>query len=148
VGLTLEPSKLDGFAQAFSARVLDALGPQRGVALRVDAELTIPECNLELLDFLERCEPFGNGNPEPVWMLRDVQIARDTTLVGDGHMKLFFLGADGARGSAISFGWDRPQTPEDLHGRALDLAVTIRKNSYMGTVHPDLRLVDLRESGA
>lgn len=148
VGLTLEPSKLEDFASAFSARLRDVVGPERGVPLRIDATLTIPECNTELLDFLARCEPFGNANAEPVWMLCDVQIARDTTLVGDGHMKLFFLDADGARGSAISFGWDRPQTPEDLHGRALDLAVTVRKSAYLGTIYPDLRLVDLRESGA
>ena len=148
VGLTLEPSKLEDFASAFSARLRDVVGPERGVPLSIDATLAIPECNSELLDFLARCEPFGNANAEPVWMLRDVQIARDTTLVGDGHMKLFFLDADGARGSAISFGWDRPQTPEDLHGRALDLAVTVRKSAYLGTTYPDLRLVDLRESGA
>ncbi len=147
VGLTLDPSKLESFASAFSERLRDAVGPERGVPLRVDAEISIPECNNELLDFLARCEPFGSGNEEPVWLLRDVQIARDTSVVGEGHMKLFFLDGDGARGSAISFGWDRAQTAEDLHGRALDLAVTIRRNTYLGTVHPDLRLVDFRESG-
>ncbi|HEU4364329.1 MAG TPA: single-stranded-DNA-specific exonuclease RecJ [Candidatus Krumholzibacteria bacterium] len=148
VGLTLEPSKLDRFANAFSDRLRDTVGVERGVPLRIDAVLAIAECDHDLLDFLARCEPFGNANEEPVWMLRDVQITRDTTIVGDGHMKLFFMDADGARGSAISFGWDRPQTPEDLHGRAVDLAVTVRKSSYLGTVYPDLRLVDIRESGA
>lgn len=148
VGLTMEPSRLDHFASAFSQRLRDAAGVGRGVPLRIDATLAISECSQELLDFLARCEPFGNGNEEPVWMLGDVQITRDTTIVGDGHMKLFFMDADGARGSAISFGWERPQTPEDLHGRALDLAVTVRKSSYLGAVYPDLRLVDLRESGA
>ncbi|MDH5268880.1 MAG: single-stranded-DNA-specific exonuclease RecJ [Candidatus Krumholzibacteria bacterium] len=148
VGLTLDPAKLDGFASAFSERLRDAIGDERGVALRIDAELTVSECTVELLDFLARCEPFGNGNPEPVWLLRDVQVLRDTTIVGDGHMKLFFMDGEGARGSAIAFGWERPQTPEDLHGRALDLAVTIRKSAYLGTVYPDLRLVDMRESGS
>ncbi len=148
VGLTLDPAKLDGFASAFSERLRDTIGDERGVPLRIDAELAVSECTVELLDFLAHCEPFGNGNPEPVWLLRDVQVLRDTTIVGDGHMKLFFMDGEGARGSAISFGWERPQTPEDLHGRALDLAVTIRKSAYLGTVYPDLRLVDMRESGS
>jgi hypothetical protein len=68
--------------------------------------------------------------------------------VGDGHLKIFFMDGEGARGSVISFGWDRPQAPEDLHNRVLDLAVMVRKSTYLGTVYPDLRLVDLRESGA
>ncbi len=148
VGLSMEPGRLADFADAFSARVREAIGDERGVPLRVDAELGLADCNTELLEFLEKCEPFGNANEEPVWLLRDVQITRDTSLVGDGHMKLFFVDADGVRGSAISFGWDRPQTPEDLHGRALDLAVTVRKSSYLGTVYPDMRLVDMRGSGA
>ncbi len=147
IGLSMEPAMLDGFASEFSDRLRDVVAPGGGVTLSIDAELTLSECNNELLDFLSRCEPFGTANDEPVWILRDVQIARETSLVGDGHMKLFFFDGEGARGSAISFGWDRPHGPEDLHGRALDLAVTIRKNSYLGQVYPDLRLVDMRESG-
>jgi single-stranded-DNA-specific exonuclease len=144
VGLTMEPARFDAFASAFSDRLRAALGPERGAPLRIDAELTISDCNHELLDFLSRCEPFGHANPEPLWAMRDVHITRDTGLVGDGHMKLFFEDASGARGSAISFGWDRPESPEDLHGRAMDLAVTVRKSAYLGKVYPDLRLVDMR----
>lgn len=148
VGLTMEPAELDRFAEEFSQRLRDVVPPGRGAALTIDATLTIPECTVELAEVLARCEPFGAGNAEPVWMLHDVQVARDTTLVGDGHLKLFIVDADGARASAIAFGWDRPQSPEDLHGRAIDLAVTLRKHVYQGAVYPEMRVVDVRESGA
>jgi single-stranded-DNA-specific exonuclease len=148
VGLTMQPDQLDAFASDFSDRLRGMIPPGRGPALTIDAMVTIPECSLELLDVLARCEPFGAGNPEPVWMLRDVQVARETCLVGDGHLKLFFFDGNGARGSAIAFGWDRPQSPEDMHGRAVDLAVRIRRSSYLGVVYPDLRLVDVRETGS
>jgi single-stranded-DNA-specific exonuclease len=147
VGLTMEPAQLDRFAADFSERLRDAVGFERGLPLPIDAELRLSVCTMDLVDFIARCEPFGAGNDEPVWLLRDVQIARETSVVGDGHMKLFFFDGEGARGSAIAFGWDRPQTADDLLGRALDLAVTIRKSAYLGTTYPDLRLVDLRESG-
>ena len=148
VGLTMEPAELDRFAVDFSDRLREVVPPGSGVTLAIDSELTIAECTIELVDVLARCEPFGAGNAEPVWMLRDVQVARDTSLVGDGHLKLFFFDASGARASAIAFGWDRPQSPEDLHGRSLDLAVTLRKTVYLGTAYPELRVVDVRESGA
>jgi single-stranded-DNA-specific exonuclease len=144
----MQPDELDRFAVEFSDRLRDVVPPGRGAALAIDSEITIAECTVELAEVLARCEPFGAGNAEPVWMLRDVQVARDTSLVGDGHLKLFFFDAAGARAAAIAFGWDRPESPEDLHGRSLDLAVTLRKHTYQGTVYPELRLVDARESGA
>ena len=147
VGLSMMPTELDRFADDFSERLRAVVSPEAGAPLTIDTTVAISECDLDLLAFLATCEPFGAGNPEPVWMVRDVQVARETCLVGDGHLKLFVFDPSGARASAIAFGWDRPQTPEDLHGRALDLAVTLRKHTYMGTVQTELRLVDVRASG-
>jgi single-stranded-DNA-specific exonuclease len=148
VGLTMERTRLPYFADGFGQRLRGIVQPERGLPLSIDASLTIPECDLDLLGFLARCEPFGAGNEEPVWLIRDVQVARETSLVGDGHLKLFFHDAAGARASAIAFGWDRPLSPEDLHGRVIDLAVRVRKNVYMGAVYPELRLVDMMAAGS
>ncbi len=148
VGLTMEAEQLAPFAAGFSERLRELIGPERGLPLSIDASLTIAECDMDLLSFLSSCEPFGAGNEEPVWLIRDVQVARETSLVGDGHLKLFFHDANGARASAIAFGWDRPVSPEDLHGRALDLVVRVRKHTYMGAVYPELRLVDLMDAGS
>ena len=144
VGLTMAPEQLDGFAAEFSEHLRSVITPEAGMPLTIDAEVSIPECTPELLDFLAACEPFGSGNPQPVWMLRDLQVARETCLVGDGHLKLFVFDGSGARASAIAFGWDRPESPEDLHGRAIDLAVTLRKHVYMGKVEVEMRVVDVR----
>ena len=47
-------------------------------------------------------------------------------------------------GEAIAFGWKRAQTAEDLHGRAVDLAVTIQRGEFRERVYPELRLVAIR----
>ena len=147
VGLTMAPEQLDRFASDFSQHLRRLVSPEAGMPLSIDAEIEISECTMDLLDFLAACEPFGNGNPQPVWMLRDLQVARETCLVGDGHLKLFVFDGKGARASAISFGWDRLESPEDLHGRAIDLAVTLRKHTYMGKTEVEMRVVDVRASG-
>lgn len=59
-------------------------------------------------------------------------------------MKFYFQDTRGNSGEAIAFGWDRPETPDDLHGRAVDLAVTIKRGEFNGRVYPELRVVDLR----
>ena len=123
------------------------VSPETGAPLAIDAEIAISDCTMELLDFLASCEPFGSGNPQPVWMLRDLQVARETCFVGDNHLKLFVFDGAGARASAICFGWERPESPEDLHGRAIDLAVTLRKHMFNGRTEVELRVVDVRASG-
>jgi single-stranded-DNA-specific exonuclease len=148
VGLTMAPEELDRFADDFSQRLRPIVSPESGLPLRIDATLEIAECTVELLDFLAACEPFGSGNPQPVWILRDLEVARETCLVGDGHLKLFVRDNTGARASAISFNWDRPQSPEDLHGKAVDIAVTLRKHVYMGNTEVELRILDVRTSGS
>ena len=147
VGLSMAPDQLERFADDFSERLRPIVTPEAGMPLRIDAALEISECTIELLDFLASCEPFGSGNPQPVWMLRDVEVARETCLVGDGHLKLFVRDNAGTRASAIAFNWERPQSPEDLHGRAIDLAVTLRKHVFMGNTEVEMRVVDVRTSG-
>lgn len=147
VGLTMAPDQLDRFADDFSERLRELVSPEDGVPLKIDAEIGISDCTTELLDFLASCEPFGSGNPQPVWMLRDLEVARETCLVGDNHLKLFLMDGGGARASAICFGWERPESPEELHGRAIDLAVTLRRHVFMGNVEVELRVVDVRASG-
>jgi single-stranded-DNA-specific exonuclease len=147
VGLSMAPDQLERFADDFSQRLRPIVTPEAGMPLRIDAALEISECTIELLDFLASCEPFGSGNPQPVWMLRDLEVARETCLVGDGHLKLFVRDNAGTRASAIAFNWERPQSPEDLHGRAIDLAVTLRKHVFMGKVEVEMRVVDVRSSG-
>jgi single-stranded-DNA-specific exonuclease len=145
VGLTMKAARIDQFARAFSESLreevdLEATAPP----LDVDGVISLEECSLELLQFLSRCEPFGHGNREPLWKIPDVQVTRETTYVGDGHLKLFFFDQRGIPGNAIAFGWDRPQSPAELENRAVDIAVKLKKGHYMGNDYPELRLVDLR----
>ena len=95
--------------------------------------------------FFKKCEPFGFGNREPVWKLSDLQVMNETSLVGDGnHLKLFFQDTRGNVGQAIAFNWPTDITPDDLFGRVVDLAVNVKKNTYMGETFPEIRVVDLK----
>lgn len=143
-GLTMESSKVKAFAAGFAERLREFVSPSTRQPLKIDSSLDLEECSMDLVGFLGRCEPFGFGNKTPVWKISDVQITRDTCIVGDGHMKLFFQDMRGNPGEAIKFGWDRPETPDDLHGRVVDLAVTLRRGEYMRRVYPELRLLDIR----
>jgi len=56
--------------------------------LDVDAELTLPDVTPDLFRALEMLEPYGMGNPEPVFSARGVQLVAPPRILKDKHIKL------------------------------------------------------------
>jgi len=56
--------------------------------LDVDAELDLDEVTPDLFHALRQLEPFGVGNPEPVFVARDVRLLAPPRIVKDKHVKL------------------------------------------------------------
>ncbi len=102
-GMTIEATQVGALAERLEAVLAEttpaaALVPER----RVDAELALSEVGESLLADLERLEPFGAANPEPVFLARDVAV-RSCRIVAEAHLKLF-LGSGDKRLSGIAFG--------------------------------------------
>jgi single-stranded-DNA-specific exonuclease len=75
-------ARLDAFARA--RLTLADFDP----ALDVDAELSLADVTPELLSALEMLEPYGVGNPEPVFAARGVQITAPPRILKEKHIKL------------------------------------------------------------
>ena len=56
--------------------------------LDYDAELSLAEITPELMAWVARLAPFGMGNPEPVFLTRDVTLAAPIRLIQDKHIAL------------------------------------------------------------
>ena len=56
--------------------------------LTFDAELTLNQVNPELFNLLQRLEPFGVGNPQPVFAARSVRLMASPRIMKDKHVKL------------------------------------------------------------
>lgn len=149
VGFSIDPAQVAQFAEEFTRSVSDATAAlPKQPRLRIDTELSLAECSLELLDFLSRCEPFGYGNRTPVWKIPALEVLPQTRFVGKGHLKLHVKDGDGRTGQGISFNWGtRGIEPETLHGRTVDMVARVRKNDYLDRCYVDLHVADLRESG-
>jgi single-stranded-DNA-specific exonuclease len=147
VGFSIEPSRIDGFTEDLSSYLKDAtssLPPQP--LLAIDGELSIEECSMELIGFLDRCEPFGLGNRNPVWRIPNVTIAPQTRIVGGKHLKLFVRDNDGATAEGISFGWERRSIAvNDLRGKTVDLAAILKKGYYLNRHYVEIQVLDIRE---
>jgi single-stranded-DNA-specific exonuclease len=74
--------KLDAFAR--TRLTLADFDP----TLDLDAELDLTEITPELFHALELLEPYGMGNPEPIFAAHGVQLAAPPRILKDKHIKL------------------------------------------------------------
>ncbi len=70
-------------------------------SLNFDAELALDQITPELFNLLQRLEPFGVGNPQPVFAARSVRLMASPRIIKDKHVKLKLAPAVGSlsRGS-------------------------------------------------
>ncbi len=140
IGLSIRSDKVEEFAGRFEEAVRQRTTEDDFVAeTNVDAELSLRDIDEALLADLDRLEPFGMGNPEPIFCSRRVSVA-SSRIVGEKHLKLF-LRQEGRAVDAIGFGMAERGVRE---GEAIDVLYTPQQNEWNGRVRLQLRLRDLR----
>lgn len=141
-GLSLAMENFVGFYDAFDRYAAENLCPNDLVPeLLLDAEVSPADIDLRLLEFLEQLKPFGMGNPEPVFLIRNLQVVQCRT-IKDNHLKLR-LRSEETILEAIGF---------KMAGRAnendrIDIAFLPERNIWNGRETLQLRLKDIRMSG-
>jgi single-stranded-DNA-specific exonuclease len=97
-------------------------GPMLEPAVEYDAEVGLAEITPELYGWVERCAPFGNGNPEPMFFTRDAGLAAPVRMIQEAHVALG-LRSSGTDGPATvqAVGWSRTQT--DWAARCTELGL-------------------------
>jgi single-stranded-DNA-specific exonuclease len=90
-GLKLAESDFATFAQRFTERCGTVLThEQREKVLHIDAEVPLGVLTLAVVEELEKLEPHGVGNPRPLLLASQVQVAGEPRLVGEqkNHLQL------------------------------------------------------------
>ena len=147
-GLSIRAASISAFADQFEATVRQQLTPDDLIPIiEFDAEMDVGLVGPELLDELQRLQPCGQGNPEPVFRSSQTEVV-GVRIVGDqshgkaGHLKLVLRSAQGGRPvDAIGFGMgDRPIAPR----QQVDVLYTPTLNVWNGQASLQLRLRDLK----
>jgi single-stranded-DNA-specific exonuclease len=145
-GVTIDASRVAEFAQRFNDVARSKLSrEQLQPELRIDAEISIDDVTDELEGVLRHFEPFGVGNPTPVFVSRGVRLSMAPRIVGTDGLKLRIATAAGDRDA---LGWGMGDlaleiTPETV----IDLAYRLERDTYQGVSRLQLRIADLRLSG-
>jgi single-stranded-DNA-specific exonuclease len=137
-GLSIDPDRLDAFAEAFAAHADRELGDDDlHVPTVVDAVVSAEDLTLGLAQELDRLAPFGLGNPD-VTLLVPAARAVSPSLVGDGkHLRFRVRQHERDAGSAIAFG--QGFELDRLRAEGLfDVTCRLKENRWNGTVAPQL----------
>jgi len=142
-GLTVRMDRLDEVVDALTRLADDAL---RGADLRpvldIDAELPLTAVNDDLYRRLQALEPFGEANPSPLILSRDVTVA-SKRIVGERHLKLIVPTARGSM-EAMAFGHgDRLAGVGDR----IDVVYGVRERVWRGERSLELDVQDFAAAG-
>ena len=87
-GLSIRIKKLEEFQHAFEEAVTQMSQPDDWIPkIAIDAELKFSDISDSLINEIEALSPFGSGNPEPVFIARDVKVV-SSKIVGKNHRKM------------------------------------------------------------
>ncbi|HDP34907.1 MAG TPA: single-stranded-DNA-specific exonuclease RecJ [Candidatus Hydrogenedentes bacterium] len=143
-GMTLAPDKLEIFRECFEREALMQLGDGRlHPPLRIDALVSFSQLDGAFVKSLELLEPYGQGNPEPLFCSSGVEIIpQSTRILKDQHLK-FAARQDNVQLSVIAFRMAERFYRESLPEKA-DLVFAPQLNTYNGITSVQLALKDLR----
>ncbi|MCF6329048.1 MAG: DHHA1 domain-containing protein, partial [Henriciella sp.] len=146
-GLSLEPEQLDGL-RTWMAEHMAEFAQERAAAreLVIDALLSPSQVTPELFDQIETLGPFGQGAPQPVFALRDVEVTH-TRPIGENHLKITVEDA-GARVDCLI--WRCIGTPlgDALLGRGrVHLAGRVKDNEWNGRRTAQFEVIDAAPAG-
>jgi single-stranded-DNA-specific exonuclease len=119
-------------------------------SLLVDSELEFKAITPALLEAVQQLEPFGMGNREPVFAVRDARLAVPPKILKEKHLKLRVV-ADGGSRPLDLLAWRMAEAlaPLDLKaGEALEIACKLDENTHPDFGGLQLMLCDLRRHSA
>ena len=145
-GLTIDRDRLVDFRAYLEERLGEIVARARASdSLSVDAAVTAGGATPDLIRMLEQAGPYGQGNPEPVFVLPAHRLTRATP-VGKGHIKVRAVAGDGAGIEAIAFRAAESPLGQALQknvGSAVHLAGTLSLDRWGGSERVQMRIVDL-----
>jgi single-stranded-DNA-specific exonuclease len=112
--------------------------------ISIDSEVSLPELTWDLLGWIKKMEPFGQGNPAPILAARGLRVSSKRSVGKDGsHLKLALTDGQ-TRFDAIAF----HQGPREASlPPVVDVAFSLEENEYYGK-QLQMRILDIQEPPA
>ena len=144
-GITIRPERIAEFRRRLNEHAAACLTPDDlEPSVNIDLELGPESVTFALARELEALEPFGAGNPRPMFMTKNLRCLSEPQVIKDRHLKMRLAGPQNRPLEAVWWNCIEPpgQTPK-LNG-SIELAYTLETNAWNGEYRMQLNVSDLR----
>ncbi len=142
-GLELAAGEIGAFREAINAYAAQQDMPYP--TLRLDCRLNPVYLTLDMVDAVSALEPFGAGNPQPLFGLFRMRLEAVQPVGGGKHLRLRFSRGD-VQITAVRFGVPPTEFPYQV-GDVTDLAVRVSRSEFRGRAGLSIQIHDMRLSG-
>lgn len=147
-GLSMRPERVEEFTRRFNAYVEENIDPiTLQPQVEIDSELFFSNITPAFRRDLNRFQPFGPGNPAPVFVTRGVVSHGETKLVGADceHLRMDLMQRQKPNTTIQTIAFQQPTHYEWIRaGHPIDVCYQIVENHYRGSVSVQLRIKDIK----
>ena len=136
-GITLKPENIEAFRKRIKQYAAEHFPQMPTQTVTLDCKLNPAALSVSMAQSLTQLEPFGNGNPQPVFGLFNMELSNVTPVGGGGHLRLT-LEKNGAVITAMRFNTKPEELPYHI-GDKIDLAVQLEAREFRG--QPSLTVI-------
>ena len=151
-GLTLAVENVVSFQEKFEEVVKSRIKEKHlKPVIEVDQEIELDQINLPFYSVLKQIAPFGPGNPEPIFVIRNVH-ADNVTILKDKHLK-FEIVQENQSQTIVCLGFGMADPAKDP-GRTtvnflkskicFDLVGELRENVFRGNTSLQIYVKDIK----
>jgi len=144
-GLTMDVDKVPLFIEKFERVVAESIPDELLIPqVEIDTALTFDQITPNFFDVLNQMEPFGPGNPKPVFLSEDVFIIGNPRVIKDKHLK-FTAQQNGSKKKFEAIGFNIAYLEKKMGAGVLfKIAYAIEENNYKGINSIQLNIKDIK----
>ncbi|MDR2603218.1 MAG: single-stranded-DNA-specific exonuclease RecJ, partial [Puniceicoccales bacterium] len=144
VGISIRPENINAFRKKFNESVKKhSTGRPEHEKIEYSHELTLEEIDNNFMEELETLQPFGQKNPEPIFLLKNITIHNlpETFGVHKNHIKFWLTDRHSKR--ILTIGWNGAHNIPPIRV-SLDLLITATRETWHKINSLRLNMVDWR----
>jgi len=144
-GLSIAADEIPRLRERLSAAVLEQLGAGGFVrSITIDSPVTFDELSFDLMHDIERMAPFGQGNPEPRFGAKGLEVLSLRPVGNDKHLKLRLRQRNGQCFDAIAYNKGTSIGSWLRCGARVAAVFTPRINTWNGMRNIELDIKDIK----
>ena len=144
VGVTVSKDKFVKFAESLEEKAKEAHTEKLVPIISIDKEIIPKDLKIELVEELNKLEPYGTSNTVPLFLIRNLKIDSIRTLVDGKHLKLTLL-EEGNIINGIGFNLGS-YADEFLLGDKIDVVGMLEINVFNNTKNIQINIKDIRKA--